>query len=535
MAPFLAETVVHIPQKDILSWYFDSPRFDQNRQIYVYAADATKFWTAEQCRKVIRQLAAGFQHIGLQAQETVCIHAFNSINYPVLVNGIVAAGGVFTGSNPAYTLHELIHHLRTSKTKFVIVEPELLPTFLEAAEHVSVDRDRIFAFSETSYNDVRSWTELRKHGEKDWPRFNDQRTARATLAALLFSSGTTGLPKAAMLSHYNFVAQCTVLGDMKGVGWQKRRLIALPMFHASTVPSVHFNPLYTGDTMYIARRFELESFMRDTEGYGVTDISLVPPIINRILSSPFRHKYSLKGIRNAQSGAAPLDPATQARFKELLPESTPLTQVWGMTETVATCCMTPYTDGHEITGSVGKMAPNIDIKLCDDDGNDITANNVRGEICIRGPVVIAGYFHNGEANKRDWDSDGFFHTGDIAYRDGETKLWYIVDRKKELIKVRGFQVAPSEIEGVLVSHPDISDAGVIGVLHNGEEQPRAYVVSATKDRSGIESYLAEKLAKYKQCTGGIVFVDEIPKTASGKILRRTLREWASKKGPGSKL
>lgn len=120
-------------------------------------------------------------------------------------------------------------------------------------------------------------------------------------------------------------------------------------------------------------------------------------------------------------------------------------------------------------------------------------------------------------------------------RDGETKLWYIVDRKKELIKVRGFQVAPSEIEGVLVSHPDISDAGVIGVLHNGEEQPRAYVVSATKDRSGIESYLAEKLAKYKQCTGGIVFVDEIPKTASGKILRRTLREWASKKGPGSKL
>lgn len=223
----------------------------------------------------------------------------------------------------------------------------------------------------------------------------------------------SGLPKAAMLSHHNFIAQCLTLGTSKGAGWSKRRLVALPMFHVATVPICHFNPLYNGDTMFISRRFELGEFLGNIQRHRITDVSFVPPIIHQILNSNLRHQDPLRSVRNANSGAAPLDAATQARFQKLLPSDTPLTQVWGMTETTSTCCVMPWPEKDD-TGSVGRMVPNLDIKLCNEDGKDITADDVRGEICIRGPIVFQGYLNNEEANRRDFDSDRFFHTGDIA-------------------------------------------------------------------------------------------------------------------------
>ena len=171
-----------------------------------------------------------------------------------------------------------------------------------------------------------------------------------------------------------------------------------------------------------------------------------------------------------------------------------------------------------------------------DEGQDITAYDVRGEICFRGSIVIPGYFENPEANRASFDPDGFYHTGDIGYCDAKSKLWYIVDRKKELIKVRGFQVAPPELEAVLLSHPDIMDAGVIGVPANDYdgEVPRAYVVrrpeadTSTLTKEVLKDYAGDKLSKYKRLEGGVKFVDAIPKNASGKILKRILREQAKK-------
>lgn len=177
----------------------------------------------------------------------------------------------------------------------------------------------------------------------------------------------------------------------------------------------------------------------------------------------------------------------------------------------------------------------IDIvhRLIDDEGKDISAYDTRGELCVRGPTIISRYFGNEQANADSFDSEGYFKTGDIAYCDGATKKWYIVDRKKELIKVRGFQVAPPEIENVLLSHPNIVDAAVIGIKlpNNADvEHPRAYVVkrqdaeSAKLEAEDVKKYCAERLAKYKELTGGVIFLDAIPKNASGKILKRTLRE-----------
>jgi len=220
-----------------------------------------------------------------------------------------------------------------------------------------------------------------------------------------------------------------------------------------------------------------------------------------------------------------------------------MTQVWGMTE--ASCIVTRFEyPEDDLTGSIGRPMPNIDMKIVDDDGKDITGYDVRGEMCIRGPTIIPGYFENPEANKTTFDRDGFYHTGDIGYCDGQTKLWYIVDRKKELIKVRAFQVAPPEVEAVLLDHPNIVDAAVIGVpsRNEGSELPRAYVTrrpgtdpkQLTEEM--VKEYVKPKLTRYKWLDGGVRFVDAIPKNASGKILKRILREEAKKEmGTQTKL
>ena len=346
--------------------------------------------------------------------DCVCVLAFNSIDYPVLANGILGFGGVYTGCNPSYTAFEFAHHLRSSQAAVIIVEPGLLETCFKAATELNIPRERILLFADTDAHGLKSWKTLFNYGESDWPRFADQSTAQHTTAALLFSSGTTGLPKAAMLSHHNMIAQQTLFWDWKATSWPKRRLVALPMFHAATAPLCHFAPLHSGDKMFILRRFEVETFLRSIETHRINIGAFVPPVIHMIMSSPLSKKYSMKSIRHAHAGAAPLDAGSQARFRKLLAPDAPLTQVWGMTETSCTCSCLPFEHGQDASGSVGQMLPNMDSKLCDDDGNDITDFNVRGELCVRGPLVAQGYYLNPDANARDWDRDGYFHTGDIA-------------------------------------------------------------------------------------------------------------------------
>lgn len=287
------------------------------------------------------------------------------------------------------------------------------------------------------------------------------------------------------------------------------------------------------------RRFEATAYLRYTEKYRATDLTLVPPMVTAIVSSPMstvEKQRCLRSVRAALAGAAPLDKAMQARFQALLPRTTPFTQIWAMTETSCFASLFHYPD-FDSTGSVGRFLPNLDVKLVDESGRDISRAGVRGELCIRGPTVIRGYM--GVDRSRDFDEEGYFRTGDILYMD-ESGLWYIVDRKKELIKVRGFQVAPAELEGVLLDHPAVLDAAVIGIPAASEDSeiPRAYVVRKAEgnglSEEEVKRYLEGRLAKYKRLDGGVKFVDQIPKTPSGKILKRVLREQA-KRETGAKL
>lgn len=357
-------------------------------------------------------------------------------------------------------------------------------------------------------------------------RFDDAATCANTCAMRLFTSGTSGLPKAATSSHRNFIAQHELVYENNpGDDYEHVCLFALPMFHAAIAPRVHTSTfkMRSGEKVYIMRRFDLEKFMEGIDRFGVTDLTVVPPMAVAMIMSPLSKKYSMKGVKQGAVGAAPLRPEPQARLKALLGDGAPMTQVWGMTETTCICTRFPYPEKDD-TGSVGYFLPNIDGKLVDEEGKDISAYDVRGELCVRGPTIIPGYFENDKANAESFDTDGFFHTGDIAYCDGKSKKWYIVDRKKELIKVRGFQVAPPELEGLLLGHPDIVDAAVIGVPAGDDtELPRAYVVRRPGSNEKalteevVKEWVASKLARYKRLEGGVRFVDAIPKNASGKV------------------
>ncbi|OJD19169.1 hypothetical protein AJ78_00869 [Emergomyces pasteurianus Ep9510] len=540
MEYFKPEQYLELPSKDLLSWIFDNPSYDQDKPVYVDIRDPSNSISCNQARKIIRQLIAGLRAAGFKKGDCLNIHSFNDIYYSMIFLAAIGAGGVFAGTNPGYTQFELAHHIKTAKVSFLISEPEILDNLVAAAGDNNIPSSNIWIFN-TQGRPLppghKSWTELLKHGEEDWVRFDDPETCKNTTAARLFSSGTTGLPKAAVISHQNLIGQHTMVEAKRTIGYEMSRIVAVPCFHAAAVPSTHVSGLKGGHTLYIMRRFELLPYLEATHKYNITDVATVPPMAVAIVKSPYAKKSYLKKTRNGSVGAAPLDKGVQATFRSLMGPGACYTQVWGMTETTCIATMFSSTENDD-TGSVGRPVASLEMKLIDDDGKNISAYGVRGEICVRGPTVIKGYFENPAANAESFDGD-WFKTGDIGYCDEKTKKWYIVDRKKELIKVRGFQVAPPELEAVLLSHPLIMDAAVIGVSFRGEEKeniehPRAYVVrqpvpaSQKLTEKEIQEFAAAKLAKYKYLTGGVKFVDAIPKNASGKILKRLLREEAKK-------
>ncbi|KAF2132772.1 4-coumarate-CoA ligase-like protein [Dothidotthia symphoricarpi CBS 119687] len=558
--PFLAEKHIDIPNRDLLSWMFNDQTYDADVPIYIDAAEPERTISSRQAKSITRKLCAGFKSIGLEKGDCVCMLSFNDIYYSMAFLGILSFGGIFAGVNPSHTPFELAHAFQIAQVKALIVEPELLPNALKAAAQANIPRSHIFIFDhhtpvtapwsdaegwneglgeEERTGGCKSWRALMGMGESDWESWDNEKRSKETVAARLFSSGTTGLPKAVDMTHHNFVTQHTMVLEYKPRDYEVVRLLCTPMFHVSNVPRAHTSPLRGGLRTYVMRRFELEAWMRNIERFQITEANMVPPMVIQIINSPLIKKYSLASIRYSWVGAAPLAAEPQARYKTLLRPDTPFNQVWGMSETSCIATMVHYPE-HDPTGSVGRFLPNHDAKLVDDDGKDITDFDIRGELCVRGPLIVKGYFNNSEANKLAWDEDGYFHTGDVAVCKRENGLWYIVDRKKELIKVRGFQVAPAELEGVLLSHPDISDAAVIGIPAGGtgaragdagSELPRAYIVvkhGSLVREVDIQAYMKEKLAGYKQLVGGVKFVDAIPKNASGKILKKDLKEMARK-------
>ena len=271
-----------ISHKDVVSFTFDDPGYDVNRPVLVDPADPSIHYTHTTACRLVRQLIAGLHAAGLRRGDTVCVHSFNSITYPLLVLAIIGAGGLSVGTNPSYTEYELGHAVKVAKIKFVFAEPEIMSNMTTALRENGIDVGRrLFVFDTIKGQTVpqdsglRSWRTLLHHGEKDWIRFDDKETARDTVAQLYYTSGTTGLPKCAQTTHQNLVAEHQLFYEAWPRSYRYRVILCMPFFHVGILPQVLVSAIKEGREAYVMRRFELESYLRYTNKYQITETFMV--------------------------------------------------------------------------------------------------------------------------------------------------------------------------------------------------------------------------------------------------------------------
>ncbi|KAH8676590.1 hypothetical protein BGZ60DRAFT_260185 [Tricladium varicosporioides] len=536
---FEPDCYLEIPFVDLLSWTFGNTDYDLDKPLFINAQDEAEFVSHHQARTYVRKLIAGLRANGLQPGNSVCLHSFNSVYYSLIYLAVIGAGGIFVGSNPAYTTLELTHLFTISNVRFVLTEPDFLDNIISAAGKEGLCRSNIFIFNTKEavvYPGIKLWTTLLNHGSEDWVSFDDEHLSKSTTAALMSTSGTTGLPKAAEISHYGQVSQSILLYDSQEKPYEVKRLLCLPQFHAFNAPLAHIAPLREGHTTYVMNRYHPEDYLQFLERYQITETTMVNPIVFNLFSLPSSQIKCLSSLRFVWCGGVTLDASVQDKLQGILHSDATVAQVWGMSEIGWVTTVKYDRELENMAGSVGRLLPNMEARILDQSGSDLLTESMPGEILIRGPSLMTSYLNNPSATN-ETIIDGWLHTGDIGYvKNG---YWFVVDRAKELIKVRGWQVSPTELEAVLLGHEMVSDCAVVGVDFGDErgEVPRAWVVLCQRNQGvdtvngegrsmqdELKDYLGSRLAKYKALYGGVKIVEKIPRSAPGKILRKVLKE-----------
>ena len=341
------------------------------------------------------------------------------------------------------------------------------------------------------------------------------------LAVLPYSSGTTGLPKGVMLSHHNLVSNLIQMQAALSIGDRDTLIGCLPFFHIYGMTVIMNQGLRNGATIVTMPRFDLEQFLGLLEEHGVTRTYVVPPIAVALAKHPAVDAHDLSSVRTIMSGAAPLGAELAEKVAERL--DCDVIQGYGMTETSpVTHVIRPE---NNKPGSIGPAIPSTECRLVDPETGEDVGEGERGELWVRGPQVMQGYLNNAEATAATIDAEGWLHTGDIAVIDSDG-FFEIVDRLKELIKYKGFQVAPAELEALIQNHPDVADVAVSGVPDEEcGELPKAYIVPAGEelDSDELMEWVAGQVSPQKKVRI-VEVVEEIPKSPSGKILRRVLKD-----------
>jgi acyl-CoA synthetase (AMP-forming)/AMP-acid ligase II len=462
-----------------------------------------------------RRVAAALARRGFGKGDVLAIYSPNLPEYALAFHGPALAGGIVTTANPLYTAGELEHQLRDTGARFLVTVAPFLPKAREAARGTAVRE--IFVFGES--DDATPFARLLE-SDGDAPAVRIDPVV--DLVALPYSSGTSGRPKGVMLTHRNLVAVTRQVEAQARIDQDWRTLGILPFFHIYGLVVLMNFPLYFGGLCVTMPRFDLAEFLRLVQEHRLTHLYLVPPIVLALAKHPLVAQYDLSSVKLVNSGAAPLDEELQRACAERL--GCLVTQGYGMTETALACHVTREDPATVRPGAVGQTLPNMESKIVDLDTGAALPPGARGEICVRGPNIMRGYWNDPEATARTVDADGWLHTGDVGYADTDG-YFFVVDRVKELIKYKGMQVAPAELEGLLLSHPAVADAAVIpSPDEEAGEVPKAFVVLRSKVPAGeIMEWLAARVAPFKKVRR-LEVVESIPKSASGKILRRVLVE-----------
>ncbi|ORX74998.1 acetyl-CoA synthetase-like protein [Linderina pennispora] len=504
MPTYFNPSSVHIPSVDLPSFFFDTVK---NKTVFGRKPEIP-FLISEQ-----RTLSfAEFETFTYGLASGLSNNAGPEVRRLTLAAQMV--GAAVCTANPLYTAHEIAHQIKLTDAKDEAINiagssiPDSLIFTLDGANSVF---------------DILS--------DKSYPRVYLQTDdgVKNTVAFIVFSSGTSGFPKGVMLSHRNIVANILqMIGFEKADKVQTRRFAEIEearMFSESC-PSSTFTDWCASCTT----SFALDAFCQNVQRYRCRTAHLVPPIILGLTKSPITAKYDLSSFIFVNSGSAPLTKELQQEAQKVL--GFPMCHGYGLTEASPGICR-PYID-DVVYGSSGRLVPNMQVKVIDSDGREVGPGK-SGELCFAGPNIMMGYLNNPAATAETIDADGYLRTGDIGHVDNKGNI-FITDRKKELIKYKGFQIAPAELEGLLLDHPAILDAAVIGVYADAQETevPKGFVVLRPgTNTSGIvdeiHKWVNKRAIQYKKLRGGIEVVDAIPKSATGKILRRVLKERESQK------
>jgi acyl-CoA synthetase (AMP-forming)/AMP-acid ligase II len=463
----------------------------------------------------VRGTAAGLAARGLRKGDVLAIYSPNLPEYAVAFHAVSLIGGIVTTVSPLYTTGELAQQLRESRAKFLVTVPGCLSKAVEAARDSNVVDTFVFGEADgaTPFGSL-----LTVGAQPPAARIEP----REDVVAVPFSSGTTGLPKGVMLTHRNLVANLLQSACALPVGEADTMLGVLPFFHIYGMVVIMNLGLYHGATIVTMPRFDLEQCLETLQKYRVTFAPLVPPVILAFAKNPIVDRFDLSHLRTVFSGAAPLrgDLATAAAARI----GCKVLQGYGMTETSpVTHATRAWSDRINVEG-IGLPVPNTEVKVVDVATGEELGPNQEGEIRVRGPQVMKGYLNHDDATRATIDADGWLGTGDIGYAD-EHGCFFVVDRLKELIKYKGMQIAPAELEGVLLSHPSVADAAVIPLPDDEAGQvPKAFVVLKDDTApSTIMEYVSTRVAPYKKLRF-IEVTNQIPKSPSGKILRRILAQ-----------
>lgn len=485
-----------------------------NDRIYTYA----------EVELTSRKVAVGLSKLGIQQKDTIMILLPNCPEFVFAFIGASYLGAISTMANPLFTPAEVVKQAKASSAKIVITQA----CFAGKVKDYAIENDLKVICVDSAPEGCVHFSELIQSDEHEIPEVNIQPD---DVVALPYSSGTTGLPKGVMLTHKGLVTSVAQQVDGENANLYMHSddvlMCVLPLFHIYSLNSVLLCALRVGAAILIMQKFDIAQFLELIQKHKVTIGPFVPPIVLAIAKSPLVDNYDLSSVRTVMSGAAPLGKELEDAVRAKFPNAK-LGQGYGMTEAgpVLAMCLAFAKEPFDIkSGACGTVVRNAEMKIVDPDTGCSLPRNQPGEICIRGDQIMKGYLNDPEATARTIEKEGWLHTGDIGYIDDDDEL-FIVDRLKELIKYKGFQVAPAELEALLVNHPNISDAAVVPMKdEQAGEVPVAFVVrsnGSTITEDEVKDFISKQVIFYKRIKR-VFFVETVPKSPSGKILRKDLR------------